>query len=53
MVTAADVGQPATFNQTISLPAFPAGSLVKIQLTEYSMADGSVRVIDSVLVVMQ
>lgn len=53
MVTAADVGQPATFNQSFTLPAFPLGSLVKIQLTEYSMADGSPRLIDSVLVILQ
>jgi hypothetical protein len=53
MVTADDMGQPATFNQTITLPAYPAGSLVKIQLTEYSMADGSPRIIDSVLIIVK
>ncbi len=50
MVDAEEMGQPATFNVTMPLSAFPSGSLVKIQLMEVSMADGSPMLIDSVLV---
>ncbi len=50
MVNAVDMGQPATFNVTMPISSFPAGALVKIQLMEVSMADGSPMLIDSVLV---
>ncbi len=50
MVNAVDMGQPATFNVTLQITDFPSGALVKIQLMEVSMADGSPMLIDSVLV---
>jgi hypothetical protein len=50
MVDAEDMGQPATFNVTMPISSFPSGALVKIQLMEVSMADGSPMLIDSVLV---
>ena len=50
MVDALDMGQPATFNVTMPISSFPSGALVKIQLMEVSMADGSPMLIDSVLV---
>lgn len=50
MVNALDMGQPATFNVTMPMSSFPLGALVKIQLMEVSMADGSPMLIDSVLV---
>jgi hypothetical protein len=50
MVDAEDMGQPATFNVTMPIDTFPPGALVKIQLMEVSMADGSPMLIDSVLV---
>lgn len=50
MVTAEDMGKPATFNNTLSIGAYPSGTLIKIQLAEVSMADGSPMLIDSVLV---
>lgn len=50
MVNAVDMGQPATFNVTLPITDFPSGALVKIQLMEVSMADGSPMLIDSVLV---
>lgn len=49
MVTAADVGMPATFTTSISLDKFPAGEVVIIQLVEVSMADGSHMAYDSVV----
>ena len=50
MVTSADVGMPATFSTTIPLGTFKPGELVRIQLVEVSMADGSVLALDTVVV---
>jgi hypothetical protein len=50
MVDAEEMGQPATFNVTMPISSFPSGAMVKIQLMEVSMADGSPMLIDSVLV---
>lgn len=49
MVQAADMGQPATFDNTISLPDIPSGSTVVLLLKELSMADGSTLAINSVV----
>ena len=50
MVTSPDVGMPATFSTTIPLGMFKPGELVRIQLVEVSMADGSPMAIDTVVV---
>lgn len=49
MVTAADIGQPATFDNTLTLPALPSGLKVILVLQESSMADGSPLTINSVI----
>jgi hypothetical protein len=50
MVTAADVGAPATFDNPVTLPVLPSGSRVRLELAELSMVDGSVNALDSVVV---
>ncbi|PKN98381.1 MAG: hypothetical protein CVU42_12690 [Chloroflexi bacterium HGW-Chloroflexi-4] len=50
MVTSADIGAPGTFDNEIPVPAIPVRTWVKIELSELSMADGSVVTMDSVLV---
>ncbi len=50
MVTAVDVGQPATFTVNVALDKFASGDFVVIQLVEVSMADGSNMALDSVIV---
>lgn len=50
MVTAADVGMPATINTSIPIDMFKSGELVRIQLLEVSMADGSPMAIDTIVV---
>jgi len=49
IVQAADIGQPATFDNTIPLPAISSGSTVVLLLKELSMADGSPLTISSVI----
>lgn len=50
MVTAADMGAPATFDNVIDLPSIPSGSWVRLELADLSMADGSLIATDSVIV---
>lgn len=50
MVTSEDMGAPAVFDNEITLPANPSGTWVKLELTDISMADGSVISMESVLV---
>ena len=50
MVQAADMGAPATFEKTISIPDVPTGQQILIVLSELSMADGRPIAVDSVLV---
>ncbi|MBA4384451.1 MAG: hypothetical protein C0410_06920 [Anaerolinea sp.] len=50
MVTSADLGMPAAFNNEITLPVLPSGAWVRLELAELSMADGSVICMDSILV---
>ena len=50
MVDAEDVGMPAVFNNSITLPEIPTGSLLRIELSDLSMADGSLIAMDSVSV---
>jgi hypothetical protein len=53
MVTAAEVGAPATFSNLVNLPALPFGAWVRLELAELSMADGSLMTMDSVVVQIQ
>lgn len=53
MVSSTDVGGPATFNQTITLPPLPSEAWVKLELAELSMADGSLVDMNAVLVKIQ
>ena len=50
MVTSADAGMPATINTTIPINMFKSGELVRIQLVEVSMADGSPMAIDTIVI---
>lgn len=50
MVTAADMGAPATFDNQIVLPSLASGSWVRLELADLSMADGSLIAMDSVIV---
>jgi hypothetical protein len=50
MVTSTDVGMLATINTTIPVNMFKSGELVRIQLIEVSMADGSPMAIDTIVV---
>jgi hypothetical protein len=50
MVSSTEVGGPATFDNKISLPVLPSGSLIRLELSELSMADGSLVTMDSVVV---
>jgi len=50
MVTSADAGMPATINTTIPFSRFKSGELVRIQLVEVSMADGTPLAIDTIVV---
>ena len=53
MVTSADAGMPATINTTIPFSMFKSGELVRIQLVEVSMADGSPMAIDTIVVTVK
>lgn len=50
MVQAADMGAPATFDNTITLPAVNAGTELLAMLSELSMADGTPIAVDSVVI---
>ncbi len=50
MVTSEDMGTPAVFDNEITLPDLPSGTWVKLELSDISMADGSVISMNSVLV---
>lgn len=50
MVQAADMGAPAAFDNSISLPSVSAGTELLVMLSELSMADGTPMAIDSVVV---
>jgi hypothetical protein len=54
MVTAADVGAPATFNNSIALPTnLTSGAKIRLELAELSMADGSTLCMNSVDLVVK
>lgn len=53
MVTAVDMGTPATFNNTLVIPGATTGERYRIELEETSMADGSTLCLNSVEVVVE
>jgi len=53
MVTAADMGAPATFENPLTLPVVTAGTVLRIELKEVSMADGSTLCMNSVEIVVK
>ena len=53
VVTAADMGAPATFDNTLVIPGVVSGSTYRIELEETSMADGSTLCLNSVEVVVK
>lgn len=53
MVTAADMGAPATFDNTLVIPGAVSGSTYRIELEETSMADGRTLCLNSVEVVIK
>lgn len=53
MVTAADMGAPATFDNTLTLPPVASGTKLRIELKEVSMADGSTLCLNTVEVVVK
>ncbi len=50
MVQAADMGAPATFDNSINLPAVNAETELLVTLSELSMADGTPIAVDSVVI---
>ncbi len=52
MVQAADMGAPATFDNSVALPDVPAGTQILLVLSELSMADGTPLAVDSVVLVV-
>ena len=50
MVSADEPGGPATFNNQIDLSMVPSGTIVRLELADISMADGSILVSKSVIV---
>ena len=50
MVQAADMGAPATFDNSITLPVVNTGTELLVTLSELSMADGTPIAVDSVVI---
>ncbi len=48
MVSAPDMGAPGAFDNVIDLSAIPAGTTIRLELQEVSMADGSLMTMNSV-----
>jgi hypothetical protein len=49
MVNSEDIGAPGTFNATIDLAGIPAGTVIRLEVSDLSAADGSLLAMDSVL----
>jgi hypothetical protein len=50
MTNSPDVGQPGDFSLPVNLTTAGVTGLVRIEFVEYSMKDGSILTLDSVLV---
>ncbi len=53
MVSADEPGRPATFNNAVDLPAVDAGTTIRIELADLSMADGSIITSKSILLTIK
>lgn len=53
MVSAPDMGAPGTFDNTIDLSAIPSGMVIRIELQDLSMADGSLLAMNSVVLTVR
>jgi hypothetical protein len=47
------MGAPGTFDSVIDLSAIPAGTVIRIELQDLSMADGHMLAMDSVELVVK
>lgn len=52
-VSASDMGQPGTFDNTLDLSALPTGQTVRLELHEMSMADGSTLAMTALEIVLK
>jgi hypothetical protein len=52
-VSAADMGAPATFDNTVPLPMFEQETHLRLELAELSMADGSTLCLNSVELIVR
>lgn len=53
MVTAAEMGGPGTFDETINLSQIPSGTKIRIEISDLNAADSSLLAMDSVLVTVK
>ena len=53
MVTAAEMGGPGTFAETINLSQVPSGAKIRIEISDLNAADSSLLAMDSVLVTVK
>jgi hypothetical protein len=53
MVSAPDMGAPGTFDSIVDLSAIPSGSVIRIELQDVSMADGSLLAMNSVVLTVR
>lgn len=53
MVSAPDMGAPGTFDNPVDLSIIPAGTVIRIELQDVSMADGSLMAMNSVVLVVR
>jgi hypothetical protein len=52
-VQAADIGQPGTFDNSVDLSGIPTGTVVRLELSEISMKDGSVVALESIILTLR
>lgn len=53
MVSAPDMGAPGTFDHSVDLSAIPSGTVVRIELQDVSMADGSLLAMNSLVLTVR
>ncbi|MEZ0395539.1 MAG: Gmad2 immunoglobulin-like domain-containing protein [Anaerolineales bacterium] len=52
-VSAAEMGAPGTFDHRVDLSAIPAGTTIRLELQDLSMADGSLMAMNSVVLTVR
>ncbi len=53
MVASGGMGEPGTFNSPIDISAIPAGTIIQLEVSDLSAADGSILAMDSVYVLVK